>query len=52
MERIAVAHWALESLECILGEPVTVVVRDATIQRFKYTSEAVWKAVCDWLLKH
>lgn len=52
MERIAVAHQALKSLESILDEPMTVIVRDASIQRFEYTSEAVWKAVCDWLLEH
>ena len=27
-------------------------MRDATIQRFEYTSEATWKAVCEWLLKY
>ncbi len=52
MERIAVARQALKSLESILKEPETVIVRDATIQRFEYTCEAVWKAICDWLLNH
>ena len=52
MEKIAVAHKALESLESILNETVTIIVRDATIQRFEYTSEAVWKAVCYSLLKY
>lgn len=52
MERIAVAYRALKSLESILDEPETVIVRDATIQRFEYTSEATWKAVCEWLLKY
>ncbi len=52
MEKLVTARQALESLESILHEPTTVIVRDATIQRFEYTSEAVWKAVCEWLQKH
>ena len=34
---------ALESLKEILNTPYTVVVRDATIQRFEYTFELCWK---------
>lgn len=49
MERLAVAERALASLEAILKEPFSVIVRDATIQRFEFTSEAVWKGVRDWL---
>ena len=52
MERITVALQALKSLEAILKERETVIVRDATIQRFEYTCEAVWKAICAWLLEH
>jgi nucleotidyltransferase substrate binding protein (TIGR01987 family) len=43
-QRIAVAEQALETLQTILREPETDIVRDASIQRFEYTFEAVWKA--------
>jgi nucleotidyltransferase substrate binding protein (TIGR01987 family) len=49
MEKLATASAAFSSLEAILSEPFSVIVRDATIQRFEYTSEAVWKAARDWL---
>ncbi|MCC5808673.1 MAG: nucleotidyltransferase substrate binding protein [Opitutales bacterium] len=49
MEKLATAHKALESLEAVLLEPASILVRDATIQRFEYTSEAVWKAAREWL---
>ena len=52
MEKLVIARQALESLESVLHEPPTVIVRDATIQRFEYTSEAAWKAVCEWLREH
>ena len=34
---------ALQSLETVLEEQPTAIVRDAAIQRFEYTVEAVWK---------
>ena len=43
-ERLAVARQALRTLQEVLAEPKTRIVRDATIQRFEYTFEAVWKA--------
>jgi nucleotidyltransferase substrate binding protein (TIGR01987 family) len=49
MEKLATARQALASLEAILLEPPSIIVRDATIQRFEYTSEAVWKAAREWL---
>ncbi len=49
MEKLAVAEKALASLGDILEEPYSVIVRDATIQRFEYSGEAVWKAVREWL---
>ncbi len=36
---------AVASLEAILHEPKTVIVRDATIQRFEYTYELAIKAL-------
>lgn len=41
MERLVVARQALNRLESVWMEPETVIVRDATIQRFEYTCEAV-----------
>jgi nucleotidyltransferase substrate binding protein (TIGR01987 family) len=44
-ERIEVAVNALATLTSLpLGESVDDVVRDAAIQRFEYTFEAIWKA--------
>jgi hypothetical protein len=53
MERMKLRHKdaldALKSLEDILKEKKTVIVRDASIQRFEYTFEAVWKYVRKYL---
>jgi len=44
-ERLEVAEKALGSLlDLPLGKNVDAIVRDAAIQRFEYTFEAVWKA--------
>lgn len=43
------ADKALETLEQILKEPFTIIVRDATIQRFEYTFEALWKFTQEFL---
>lgn len=45
-ERLAVARRALGTLKELLrpGGAVSAVERDAAIQRFEYTCEAVWKA--------
>jgi nucleotidyltransferase substrate binding protein (TIGR01987 family) len=44
-ERLAVARRALDTLcELPLGGTPTKVERDAAIQRFEYSFEAVWKA--------
>lgn len=40
---------ALETLEQILKEPFSVIVRDAAIQRFEYTFEALWKFLKEYL---
>lgn len=47
--RIEEAEKALETLKEISREPYSVVVRDATIQRFEYTFEAFWKFLRDYL---
>jgi len=40
---IRTLNQALLSLEEILAEEFSVIVRDATIQRFEYTFELGWK---------
>jgi nucleotidyltransferase substrate binding protein (TIGR01987 family) len=49
--RLEIAQQALSTLEEILHEPFSAIVRDATIQRFEYTFEAVWKALREHLLE-
>lgn len=52
-ERLAVARKALASLQALpLGTEVSEIVRDAAIQRFEYTFEAVWKAAQLFLREH
>lgn len=43
------AVQSVKSLEDILKEPVSIIIRDATIQRFEYTFEAFWKFVHEYL---
>ena len=52
-ERLGVAQKALATLQEVLAETnPTVIVRDAAIQRFEYTFEAVWKAGQEFLRGH
>lgn len=44
MHRLQVADRALATLEELADVPASALVRDASIQRFEYTFEAVWKA--------
>jgi len=43
------AKRALDTLKEILEKPFSIVVRDATIQRFEYTFEALWKFLKEYL---
>ena len=43
-ERLAIARQALRTIQEILNQPKNAIVRDAAIQRFEYTFEAIWKA--------
>lgn len=44
-QRLTSAHTALASLtEILRTSPASLVERDAAIQRFEYTVEAVWRA--------
>ncbi len=53
MERLKLRYSdtirAMETLKDILDEPFSVIVRDATIQRFEYTFEALWKFLKEYL---
>jgi nucleotidyltransferase substrate binding protein (TIGR01987 family) len=40
---LTILEQALGTLEEVLREPYSVIVRDATIQRFEYTFELAWK---------
>jgi len=53
MERLRLkyqdAFHALKTLEDIFKEPFSMIIRDATIQRFEYTFEALWKFLKEYL---
>jgi len=53
MERLKLRHdecrRALQTLREILEEKYSIIVRDATIQRFEYTFETFWKYVREYL---
>ena len=53
MERLKLRYHeltkALNTLEQILKEPFSIIVRDASIQRFEYTFEALWKYLKHYL---
>lgn len=53
MERLKLrykdASKALAALQQILEEPFSIIVRDAAIQRFEYTFEALWKFLKEYL---
>ncbi len=44
MRRLEVALRAAATLDEVLREPPSSIVRDASIQRFEYTFEATWQA--------
>ena len=51
-ERISTARKALQTLLEVIGQDrVPVILRDAAIQRFEYTFEAVWKAARGYLIE-
>lgn len=50
--RLEVADRALATLEELAAEPFSPLLRDASIQRFEYTFEAVWKAAQAVLQQH
>jgi len=46
-----VAKRALETLQEIMDEPYSVIIRDAAIQRFEYTFEVTWKLIKEYLFE-
>jgi len=50
--RIEIAQKVLQTLKAIMEEPYSVIVRDAAIQRFEYTSEIFWKVIKGYLDVH
>jgi nucleotidyltransferase substrate binding protein (TIGR01987 family) len=49
IRRLGETERALKTLDEILKEPYSVIVRDATIQRFEYTFEVFWKTLKEYL---
>ncbi len=53
MERLKLrfkdAEKSLRTLKEILTEPFSIIIRDATIQRFEYTFESLWKFLKEYL---
>jgi nucleotidyltransferase substrate binding protein (TIGR01987 family) len=51
-ERVATARQALGTLAETLAMEKSRIVRDASIQRFEYTFEAMWKAAQAFVKQH
>jgi nucleotidyltransferase substrate binding protein (TIGR01987 family) len=53
VERLNLKHQdalrSMEALKEILLEPFSIIVRDAAIQRFEFTFEALWKFLKEYL---
>ncbi len=49
--KVRVAKRALDTLKEIMDEPYSVIIRDAAIQRFEYTFEAVWNLIKEYLVE-
>jgi len=49
-ERLIQANKSLNSFKEILNEPYSKIVRDAAIQRFEFTLEAIWKLAQRYIL--
>ncbi|MCD6413450.1 MAG: nucleotidyltransferase substrate binding protein [Elusimicrobia bacterium] len=47
--KISLFEKSLQTFEEILSQPYSVVIRDASMQRFEYTFEAMWKFLKEFL---
>ena len=52
LRKIQETKRALKTLKEILEEPYSIIVRDATIQRFEYTFESFWKMLKEYLKEY
>jgi nucleotidyltransferase substrate binding protein (TIGR01987 family) len=50
--KLGLATKSLTSLQEILSEPYSPIIRDATLSRFKRSVEIFWKLVKDYLCAH
>ena len=50
--RLLSCRRAVATLDEILQMPASVIVRDASIQRFEYTFESLWKLLKAYLQEH
>ncbi len=51
-ERLSSSIRALGTLDEVLTVPFTIIVRDASIQRFEYSFESLWRLVKAYLKQH
>ena len=51
-DRLASCQRAISTLDQVLQMPFTVIVRDASIQRFEYSFESLWKLLKAYLDQH
>jgi len=49
IEKLTIAKKAVLTLQALEKEAYSEIVRDASIQRFEYSFEAVWKAAKQYL---
>jgi len=51
-ERLCSCQRALDTLDEAVDMPFSVIVRDASIQRFEYSFESLWKLLKAYLAQH
>lgn len=51
-ERLCSCQRALATLDEAVNMPFSVIVRDASIQRFEYSFESLWKLLKAYLARH
>lgn len=51
-EKLSNTQKALQTMEEIIKEPYSKIVRDAGIQRFEYTFEIFWKTLKEFLYEY
>lgn len=51
-ERLNSCQRALNTLNEILSTPFSIIVRDASIQRFEYSFESLWRLLKEYLSQY